>query len=249
VPSGAIALSFDDGYVDNYTNASPVLVEFGLPAVFFITTDRLDEDYEFWWDTLERILVTEQNKLPAQIHVELPGGQRTLPTLTAEQRLDAYWEIYGSIAGTSAEVRDEVINRLKQRIRVGSNIDHRSRRMTRGEIVALSRRPGHTIGAHSVRHLMLPQQPVHVQRDEIRESKHALEAATDRPVFAFAYPFGAVSDATASAVRDAAFEVAVTCEDAPLSGSADVLRLPRLRVTCPRTSQFDEWLLARLAHV
>ncbi len=48
-----VAISFDDGYLDNYTNALPILAEFGLPATIFIPAGRigsgniLDHDQAF----------------------------------------------------------------------------------------------------------------------------------------------------------------------------------------------------------
>ena len=46
-------ITFDDGYFNN-TLALPVLEEFGVPAVFFISTDHVRKNKCFWWDVLYR---------------------------------------------------------------------------------------------------------------------------------------------------------------------------------------------------
>ncbi len=45
-----LVITFDDGYLDNYGDAAPLLARHGLPACFFITTDFMGSDYVPWWD-------------------------------------------------------------------------------------------------------------------------------------------------------------------------------------------------------
>lgn len=47
---GRMAITFDDGYADNLVNAAPILMDFGLPACFFISTDFIGSDRIPWWD-------------------------------------------------------------------------------------------------------------------------------------------------------------------------------------------------------
>lgn len=39
LPDKPVILTFDDGYLDNYQNAFPVLQEYGFTGTFFIITD------------------------------------------------------------------------------------------------------------------------------------------------------------------------------------------------------------------
>ena len=54
-----LVITFDDGYLDNYQWALPVLAELDIPATIFVTSSCLGGEREFWWDELETILLSE----------------------------------------------------------------------------------------------------------------------------------------------------------------------------------------------
>ena len=56
VRQNAMCLTFDDGYVDNYTTAKPLLEKHHLPATFFISTYFLQNGQPFWWDELQEMI-------------------------------------------------------------------------------------------------------------------------------------------------------------------------------------------------
>lgn len=45
IPSKSIVITFDDGYMDNYDNAFPILKELGMKATIFCITSKLDGSY------------------------------------------------------------------------------------------------------------------------------------------------------------------------------------------------------------
>jgi len=45
-----LAITFDDGYRDNFENAAPVLAKLALPATFFVVSRWIDSEAWPWWD-------------------------------------------------------------------------------------------------------------------------------------------------------------------------------------------------------
>src|SRR5262245_58125000 len=52
LPSLAVAVTFDDGYLDNYAYALPVLRKHGIPATFYITAGCVNEREPLWTSRL-----------------------------------------------------------------------------------------------------------------------------------------------------------------------------------------------------
>lgn len=50
IAANTVAISFDDGWKDNYEYAYPVLKELGLPATIFLATSFINSDKTFWSD-------------------------------------------------------------------------------------------------------------------------------------------------------------------------------------------------------
>lgn len=74
LPAKPIILTFDDGYVDNYQNAFPILQKYGLTGTFFVLTAPADaEDPAYLsWDMIEEMSRAGlEMQLHAKNHIDL----------------------------------------------------------------------------------------------------------------------------------------------------------------------------------
>jgi len=57
IPAHTIAITFDDGYEDNYTNAFPVLEKYGFPATMFIIVNEVGRPQadRLSWDEIKKM--------------------------------------------------------------------------------------------------------------------------------------------------------------------------------------------------
>src|SRR5690606_39209820 len=56
IRSFCVALTFDDGYLDNYTVAFPILKSHGLRATFFLPTSYVGTRHLPWWDRVAHVV-------------------------------------------------------------------------------------------------------------------------------------------------------------------------------------------------
>ena len=242
VPERAVAVTFDDGYLDALTTMSPILTSLDIPATFFVITDALDGDGELWWDVLERVLLGP-HALPGPVEVVLDGAATRLPTTTAAARATAWRRIHAWMVRAPADTRDAQLDAIVRWSGQSPAPRESHRPLRRPELRALAAR--HAIGAHGARHVLLPAQPLAGAIQEVVDARARLDDVLGTAVTSFAYAYGGHDETAVDIVRAARFEVAVTTDARGMRSGDDPLRVPRLDL-----SRLDvEAFRARLAQV
>ena len=223
-PPRAVAVTFDDGCLDNLTVASEILQEFDIPATFFVPTEQLNQKREYWWDTLERIFA-DAGEIP--LVLDLPGDAETYRTDTAETRAKTHDVLAVRMRQARLDEREHILAHVMAWADIDLSPRDTHRPMVADELLTLSQSPGHTLGAHSVHHLSLPTLEGAAQRSEILDSKAMLESLVGVEVTAFAYPYGHY-DAASAEITGTAFKLAVTAMPGTITRGANRTALPRI---------------------
>lgn len=97
LPPKPVILTFDDGYLDQYTNAFPMLQEFGFTGTFFIVTEFVDAANPAYmsWEMIEEMAA-------AGMHME--PHSRTHADLSEQPRDVLIWQILGSQETLAAHI-------------------------------------------------------------------------------------------------------------------------------------------------
>src|SRR5262249_4135139 len=156
-PRRAVAVTFDDGYRDALTTASPILRAFGIPATFFVNSDRLGEAHERWWDIMERVFLAS-DALPPEFDIHSDRYHVRAQTATPAERRAALERV--NEAAWALDAADRASLAASVVAWSGLELDPREshRVLTCEELRTLASRPGHSIGGHTVHHLALTTQ-------------------------------------------------------------------------------------------
>jgi peptidoglycan/xylan/chitin deacetylase (PgdA/CDA1 family) len=211
-----LAITFDDGQIDNFLHARPILDELGVRATFFVPSDAATDGAPLWHDRvafgLDQLL--RRDREAYQHWVQSWSIAPTAPADVVEQakHLDP-------------RQRADFADALERELG-GSSVPSWDGFMGAEELRALHA-AGHEVGSHGASHELLPGLPTDRLEAEIRGSKSVLEAMTGQPVTSFCYPNGNWDDASVSVVRRAGYERAVTTAWGPNSPSANPFSLSR----------------------
>lgn len=194
-PARSVVLTFDDGFLSNYTLAFPLLKKHGAPAVVFLETEFVDEKKPIWVDRVDYAL-----DRAGKSRADLVETKKRLKLLPQETVHDAVSELEAQLGFrlTNSNAADvPAIYRALDWSHV--------REMQASGLV--------TFGAHTHTHKILGRcQPATVE-DEMKLCQTIIERETGRPCTTFCYPNGGVgdfSDATEAILKRRGFDCTIT---------------------------------------
>jgi peptidoglycan/xylan/chitin deacetylase (PgdA/CDA1 family) len=177
-----VALTFDDGYRDNYRFAYPILRRNGVPATFFLTTDCIDSDSPLWPMEASYVLLNTTRST-----LRLKGFEITWDLSKLAGRRAALRGLKNYLTDLPRTQRERALGDLRSAAKV-NHTDWLCEAMLRWSEVREMRDAGMEFGSHTCSHPSLPYIPLDEARDEIALSKARLEEAIDASVLHFCYP-------------------------------------------------------------
>lgn len=212
-------LTFDDGYEDIQSEALPLIEQYRIPCIIFVTTGFIDRELGDYESTLAGMLATSRElTCPRLGRLELAD---------TDARVDAYDSLRLYLKPRSRRARQRYINKL-QRLNPATVNGLQSRFLDWASVRALDRHPLVTIGAHSHSHILLSRpNPLEVFREMVT-SRHRLEQQLQRRVDLLAYPYGAHTAMTRFLARRAGYRLGFATGsgmDDPKSGRMSIPRV------------------------
>lgn len=229
-PRRAFAVTFDDGFRNNYALAAPVLADRKVPATFYVTTGFIESNGASWIDLIEfavertaavrldiaAIGIRGRWVTPAEKRALLDDVRRAVKT---DRTIDPYAvvaEIWQQTGVSELEVDPEL-----------------DQKMTWDEVRALAADPLFTVGGHSHTHRIMEFLPQPELEDEVATSMRLLAANVPGRIDHYSYPEGLAhcySDRVIELLRRHGIRCAPSAEHGVNAPAADLFRLKRVMV-------------------
>ncbi|QQO15338.1 polysaccharide deacetylase family protein [Bradyrhizobium diazoefficiens] len=223
------AFTLDDGYRDNVDYALPVLREFDAPLAVYVASDFAEGSGRLWWAALEAVVAKAE-----QIEVRIGNAALRLDATTPAAKQAAFDRLHDWLRALPGEhdLKRE-IEALCTTYGVDLGALCRSLCLSWDEVKTFAADPLVTIGAHTISHCNLAKQAEDIAAQEMAIGRARIEAALERPVQHFAYPYG---DREAAGMREfvlaasAGFKTAVTTRPGMLfaENAGHLTALPRV---------------------
>lgn len=230
LPQRACAITFDDGWRDNYTWAFPVLRSAGAPATIFLVSRLIGQAYGFWPTRLARVLhaawAAGDPAIPAQLMQRCPAVQvpTSAPKEAAGQLGDAV------LVALKQAYGDEVMLRATAEMESLAGGASERELMTWDEVGEMQASGLINFGSHTCTHArMRPDLELQKAGWEIDQSAEDLQQHLGSRPDGFCYPNGDYTPATTELVRRR-YDFAVTTRHGWNTPREDPMLLRRIGV-------------------
>ncbi len=197
LPPYAAAITFDDGFLNNYSVALPILMKHNVPATMFLTTGYIGGNgAKLWTERVDSIIYS--STLP-RLKVQMNGQPVEFDVSSQKAREQASDRIRSYLKSQNPEEREKQIIALERQIEHERDfideMEERYKFMSWEDAKVLAE-SGMELGSHTVSHAILSTLATDKLKEELRDSKITIEEKLQRECPLFSYPNGTTRDFT-----------------------------------------------------
>ena len=181
----SVLVTFDDGYLDNYTLAFPILRKHGVQAVFFLPTAFIGTGKLPWWDMIAYII---KQSVKESIHLEYP--ESAIFDLRSDGARRVSMQVLRLFTNPAVKDAERFISELEKECEVLRPKGVAERCFLDWDEARDMQKNGMAFGSHTHSHEILTKLSPELQREEVRCSREILERELNRRVDILAYPVG-----------------------------------------------------------
>jgi len=240
------SITFDDGWIDNYSHAFPIIKKHNIPATIFLVTDAIETGHLFWVeDLLYKIAQLSSEASSSKINGVLsdyfkkaagsrPDGTNTtllaerlaelIKPYSKEDRTTFLTGLYNDLGIDPAPMSDQILS--------WSNITEMDKY-------------GIEFGSHTHTHEILQYADNEKIEQELEISRDIIRKKTGKPVRYFCYPNARYRDSNAKFIEQAGYEYAFRIHNLRIRENQNRYFIPRYLLN-ERTNQNKNYLLCKL---
>lgn len=212
LPPRSLAITFDDGYLNNYDLAYPICKGLDIPMTMYVATDFIINQDILWTD---RLMLAIANTKKNSLNIKLNQENLTFNIFDSRGKDQAHFKLLQHLKSINALKINSVLDSIEDQLNVKPTAhDTSSIRPCRWDNLKEMADSGIVeIGAHTAGHRILTRLSENDCKHELQTSKNEIEKNLNRACDHFAYPNGLHGDFSKDTERwidETGFKSAVT---------------------------------------
>ncbi len=196
-----IALTFDDGYMNNFSKALPVLKEHNIPATFYLISKGLVDDSYYVWPDIIDLLQREVKE-----NIVLDGNTFKYPEFYCEELKTNLVDFLKSCGSK----REKYIKELSVKYPFYKDMAKKQPQLIelirKNEFSKYASEPLIEYGSHTHTHFNLEYLTKEECESELLESKKIIKELTGKEPISLAFPDGSYSKETIEIAQKAGYK-------------------------------------------
>lgn len=225
LPSNAMLLTFDDGYIDNYTYCLPVLKKHHIQGVFYIPGKTFEEKKLL---DVNKIHFTLACAKPEELYQDLVAQiienkeqyqLESVETLYRKYAVKSRWDNEQTVfikrmlqTALPEELRNKISSKLFEKYVGMEETQFAEELYMNREQIEYMRDSGMYIGLHGYDHYWLANLSNEKMKEDIDKALMAMDGIVDKNNWILNYPYESYSDEVISYIQQAGCKLGMTTE-------------------------------------
>ena len=185
-PEKAVAVTFDDGFQNNYLYAADILDSYNVPATFYVCAGMVNTNMMFWVDIIEDCI---SRTIKTKINIKLKE-YKYYNLNNDKKKIDAINEIKKYCKQLNSNEKNNIIDELIKETAVTPSVEGSPdyKIMTWKELIKLNNNSLFTIGGHTLKHEIMSAQNIEKMKADIKATLSLLDYNLNQKTTHFSYP-------------------------------------------------------------
>ena len=222
---GTVVITFDDGYLDNYELAAPILKKYKLPATIYLATGYVSRSEPQWIDQLHWIF---QTRTCHTLSLKEKNIYKNFDLRKKRELHRAYSALVSQLIESNQKARAVLLSHIRSELKPSHEMPRTT--LSWDDIKEMvDKYPNIEIGAHTNGHISLTTMDKKLIIEDIVTCKREIESQLGYCPKHFTYPYGRSNSEVRSIVESMNFKSAAVTDPASLiDKNSDLFLLPRL---------------------
>ncbi len=237
-------ITMDDGWIDNYQYAFPLLNKLQVPAIIFLPIEYIGENKLFWQERLSRALYEVSLLDSEKARLFLKKINLTeLAELPKKMRKPVIHDFIIDLKQQSYTDIQLIIDHLKEITNFDDIPNDIDRYLNWKQVTEMSQ-AGIDFGSHACSHRILTRISENEVRDELNRSAIRIREINDDIPLTIAYPNGNSNQSVQKITKQSGYQLAFGTQNGYVSPTDNQFDLKRINVNETTTGNMPEFLFS-----